>query len=88
MLRLIRCCLNDKLNEAVVLDVYKNLLEQKLTQSFETLIGEDQTLLEQVYQNPDHYHWMYSHVLLYRIGQKQILLRHIAFCSLLNEKCT
>jgi hypothetical protein len=30
---------------------------------------------------------MYSHVLLYRIGQKQILLRHIALCSLLIEKC-
>lgn len=66
LLRLIRCCLADPLNEINVLKIYQYFCQERLS-SYSTTLSEDLRLLEEIKFNQE-YHWMYQYVLLYRIG--------------------
>lgn len=61
--------------------MYSTLIEEKLRTSYDTTLYEDRELLKLVQESGAKYHWMYQYVLIYRIGQKEILQRHITLCD-------
>ena len=77
---------NAHASESEVLQVYRHLLEKRLRECYETTLEEDLKLLEEVENAGAKYHWMYQYVLIYRIGQKQILSKQIALCGLVEEQ--
>lgn len=46
---------------------------QHLQNNYPSTLEEDEALLTKVESDPSSYYWMYQFVLIYRIGQKQIL---------------
>lgn len=51
--------------------------------SYGTTLDQDEALLAHVEANPSEYFWMYQFVLIYRIGQKEILREQLYLAAIL-----
>ena len=58
--------------ESEVVAKYGEWLQTELAR-YQTTLAEDEQRLSDVQKNKHLYHWMYQFVLIYRIGQKEII---------------
>ncbi|CDW87774.1 UNKNOWN [Stylonychia lemnae] len=95
LLRYLRCFFspNYKTNklsphqEVQTLELYKTMMQNRLDK-YPSSIMEDRLLLAKVQDKTNaevKYHWMYEYVLIYRIGQKEILNRQIQIINEVQE---
>ena len=89
VLKLIRCFVKatnpkdqwHEIEQKVMLS-YKTWI-QHLQKSYPSTLEEDEALLTKVESDPSSYYWMYQFVLIYRIGQKQILSDNFLVSSII-----
>jgi hypothetical protein len=89
VLKLLRCYIKASsglqewnLVEIEVIKKYKEWI-QKLISSYPTTLDQDESLLAYVEANPSQFYWMYQFVLVYRIGQKEILREQLYLAAML-----